>query len=332
MDTEIKLAFCRAGGLPELPRWASGRPALVWALVAAFWLLAACGGSGKETVAPAGEGAPLQVVTTTVLLADLVKNVGGGRVEVLSIVPPGADVHSFQTTPNDSINISQAAVIVSNGPELDAFLEPVLRAASGAGAAHLVASEGLEAERGPGGQAGEQADELQSPGGDPHYWQNPLLTIHYVERIRDSLAGADPDHAPDYQAGADAFIRELRDLDRYIAQTLGQVPPEHRRLVTFHDAFRHFGWRYGWQVSSFVASDAGDVSPAAMVAVLDRVADGGLPAVFVEPQFRSEVIERAAEDAGVAVGTIYSDVLDENAGTYIEMMRANARTLADYLK
>jgi ABC-type Zn uptake system ZnuABC Zn-binding protein ZnuA len=62
------------------------------------------------------------------------------------------------------------------------------------------------------------------------------------------------------------------------------------------------------------------------------VADGGLPAVFVEPQFRSEVIERAAQDAGVAVGTIYSDVLDEDVSTYIEMMRANARTLAEYLK
>jgi ABC-type Zn uptake system ZnuABC Zn-binding protein ZnuA len=300
--------------------------------MAATWLLAACGGGGGETIVPAGGGGRLQVVTTTVLLADLVKNVGGSRVEVRSIVPPGADVHSFQTTPDDSINISRAAVIVSNGLELDAFLEPVLRAASGTGTVHVVASEGLEADGGPGRQTGEPGDELQPRREDPHYWQNPLLTIRYVERIREGLAATDPDHAPDYRANAEAYIRELRDLDLDIAQILGQVRPERRYLVTFHDAFSHFGWRYGWQVSSFVAGDAGDVSPAAIVAVLDRVANHGLPAVFVEPQFRSEVIERAAEDAGIAVGTIYSDVLDEKVTTYVEMMRANARTLADYLK
>ena len=326
-DTEIKMAFRRAGRVSVHPRRVTGHPALVWIFVAAFWLLTACSGGGVETIGPTRAGAPVRVLTTTVLLADLVKNVGGGLVEVLSVVPPGADVHSFQTTPNDSINISRAEVIVSNGLELDAFLEPVLQAASGAGAVHVVASEGLERSL-----EDQPADEPQSPRGDPHYWQDPLLTIHYVERIRDSLAGADPDHASDYQANADAYIRELRDLDRDIAQTLDQVRPERRRLVTFHDAFRHFGGRYGWQVFSLVASDAGDVSPAAIVAALDQVADGDLPAVFVEPQFRSEVIERAAEDAGVAVGTIYSDVLDEDVSTYIEMMRANARTLADYLK
>jgi len=330
--SEIKPAFRRAGRVPGLPRRVTGHLALVWALAAATWLLAACGGGGGDPVGPAGDGARLQVVTTTVLLADLVSNVGGGRVEVRSIIPPGADVHSFQTTPRDSINISQADVIVSNGLELDAFLEPVLQAASGTGTVHVIASEGLETDWGSGEVPGELADELQPPWGDPHFWQNPLLTIKYVERIRDGLAGADPDHASDYQANADAYILELDELDREIAQTLGRVRPERRYLVTFHDAFGHLGWRYGWRVSSFVSGDAGDVSPASIVAVLDRVASEGLPAVFVEPQFRSEVIERAAEDAGVAVGTIYSDVLDENVTTYVEMMRANARTLSDYLK
>ncbi|MDP6550006.1 MAG: metal ABC transporter substrate-binding protein [Dehalococcoidia bacterium] len=327
MDTKIKSAFLRAGSVLGFPWRAPVYPTLAWILVVAFWLLAACGGHEAETIGPAGDDSRLQVITTTVLLADLVKNVGGSRVEVRSIVPPGADVHSFQTTPTDSMNISRAAVIVSNGLELDAFLEPVLRAASGDGTVHVVASEGLE-----GSVEDQSADAPRPPGGDPHYWQNPLLTIDSVERVRGSLAGADPDHASEYRANADAYIQELRDLDLDIAQTLSQVGPERRHLVTFHDAFRHFGWRYGWQVSSFVSNDADDVSPAAIVAVLDQVADGGLPAVFVEPQFPPEIIERAARDAGVAVGTIYSDVLDENASTYIEMMRANARTLVEYLK
>jgi ABC-type Zn uptake system ZnuABC Zn-binding protein ZnuA len=102
--------------------------------------------------------------------------------------------------------------------------------------------------------------------------------------------------------------------------------------VTFHDAFGYFGRRYGWQVSAFVPSDASDVTPAAVVQVMELVKSEGLPAVFAEPQFGGDVLEQAAEDAGVRVGLIYSDTIDANITSYIEMMRFNAQSLAENLE
>ena len=316
-------------------------PKRVWATLtmALFTSLAvACGGTGEAPVTNRAQTGPLPVVTTTALLADLVENVGGDLVAVRSIVPAGADVHSFQTTPEDSVAISRARVIVTNGFELDAFLEPVLSGAMDTNTVQVVAAEGLDSESYQGAEPQTEddgasiLDEREHATEDPHFWQNPVFAIHYVKRIRDGLASADADHEPDYVANAEIFIEELRRLDREIALILDGVPPERRHLVTFHDAFSHFGRRYGWAVSAFVDTDGDDVTPAAVVRVLDRVKNEGLPAVFVEPQFHSNVIRRAADDAGVTVWPIHSDIGDTGATSYTEMMSSNARTLAEQLR
>jgi ABC-type Zn uptake system ZnuABC Zn-binding protein ZnuA len=168
--------------------------------------------------------------------------------------------------------------------------------------------------------------------GDPHFWQNPLFTVHYVERIRDSLVQADPANAEAYDKNAAKYTQQLQDLDQEIAQTLSQVPPELRHLVTFHDAFGYFAQRYAWRVSAFVPSSAGEVTPEKVVSVMKVIKAEGIPAVFAEPQFRQDVLEQAARDTGVRVGTIYSDALNDKVPTYIEMMRFNAKSLAGQLR
>jgi ABC-type Zn uptake system ZnuABC Zn-binding protein ZnuA len=191
----------------------------------------------------------------------------------------------------------------------------------------------LEAALGEHGEEGEHSDAGHGHlEGDPHFWQDPTLTINYVERIRDGLVRVDPANRAVYTANAAAYILELQDLDREIAQTLNQVPPERRHLVTFHDAFGYFARRYGWEVSAFVPSDASRVTPVSVVEVMRSIESGGIPAVFAEPQFRADVLEQAARDTGVRVGTIYSDSLDETVPTYIEMMRFNANSLAEHLR
>ena len=291
------------------------RVKLAWATMIALCLLTACGGSQLQPAAtPRGEG-KLRVVTTTALLADLVRNVGREWVELRSLVPPGADVHSFQTTPEDSIAINRAQVIVTNGFGLDAFLEPVLESARGINSVQVVAAEGL--------LLGED---------DPHLWQNPEFAIRYVERIRDGLVAADPEHEAQFSVNAQTYISRLRQLDLELDLTLSQVKPELRHLISYHDAFGHLAERYGWEASAFVASDAGEVSPAAVVKILDRISQQGIPAIFVGPQFSSDVIRRAAEDSGIAIGTLYSDVSENGATSYIEMMRLNAKSLAENLQ
>jgi ABC-type Zn uptake system ZnuABC Zn-binding protein ZnuA len=278
-------------------------------------------------------------VATITVLADLARNVGGDLVEVVTTVPPGADEHSFQTTPLDSIAISEAEVIVSNGFGLDGFLQPLLDSSMSANAVHVVAAEGLEEEAqhfdepGPPGGAHEDEHEAghEHAAGNPHFWQDPILTIHYVERIRNGLVQADPANRQVYTANAQAYIQQLRALDQEIAQLLEQVPLERRHLVTFHDAFGYFTRRYGWEMSAFASSDASEVTPGAIVSVMQRVRKDGIPAVFAEPQFNSDVLEQAARDAGIRIGIIRA-LPDNGAPTYIDMMRFNVRSLVEYLR
>ena len=283
-------------------------------------LLVACGGAGP--VSKGSSNPRVQVVTTTPILADFARNVGGERVEVRSIVPPGADIHSFQSTPGDGIAINNASVIVSNGLGINASLDSILKNAKRSDAVLVVASEGLEAM-----SAENQQHSRVHRDGDPHLWQNPLYAVQYVERIRIGLTEADPAGAQVYQDNADAYKQRLRELDQQIALTLSSVPAQRRHLVTFHDAFGHFADRYGWGVSAFVLGDASEVTPRTVDTVLDRIRREGIAVVFAEPQFSAPVLDRVVEDAGVAIGLIYSDILDATVPTYIEMMTFNAESL-----
>ncbi len=297
---------------------------------------AACGGVD----APPARDAPgrLQVVATTAVLADLARNVGGDTVEVRSLVRPGADIHSYQSTPGDSVAIHEARVIVTNGGGLDDALQPVIDAARRSDATVVAVAEEIRAGRiavtsltmgdgnpGDGGPVAQPADD------DPHLWLDPTFAIGYVALIRDAMIKADPDHAEQYRTNADAYIQELTKLDAEVEEMLRAVPPHRRRLVTFHDAYGFFGQRYGFAVSALAGSQAGDVTSGAVGAIVDRIRNEGIPAVFAEPQFNQDVLRQVARDTGAAVGIIYSDVLIDEAPTYLDMMRANARNIAALL-
>ena len=281
-------------------------------LAAVVLLSAACGGTTKTS-----SQERLQVVATTVILADLVSNVGGNRLEVRTMIPPGVDIHSFQTTPDDSKEISRAALIFSNGSGLDDFLDPVIRGAKSSQGVHVVTSLDLDLT-------------LDSP--DPHFWQNPLFVVEYVKSIRDALVKADPEGSPVYESLAARYIQQLHELDREIGSMLAKVPEQRRHLVTFHDAFGHFTTRYGWQNSAFSAGDATEVTPGTMVALMELINSQGIPAVFAEPQLRPGAIRSLSQDGKLKVGTIYSDALDDQVDTYLEMMRFNANSLVEHLR
>ena len=128
------------------------------------------------------------------------------------------------------------------------------------------------------------------------------------------------------------YADALTKLDFDIASTLNTIQSGRRHLITFHDAFGHFARRYGWQVTSLVGSDASQVSPGPVVEILERVKTQGIPAIFAEPQFNSGLLLKAAEEAGVEVGPIYSDVQEGEAASYIDMMLFNAKSLARLLR
>ena len=174
-------------------------------------------------------------------------------------------------------------------------------------------------------------DDHDHGNGDPHFWQNPRLVVHYVNQIANGLIAANPDNAEVYLDNAANYIAELEALDAYIAESLAAIPEERRVIVTFHDAFGYFAARYDMEVMAFVGSHAGGVSPDDIVRVLDLVEHRGLPAVFAEPQFAADALEQVARDANVEVGIIRS-LPDDDYPDYIAMMRANADTLASLLR
>ena len=324
-----------------------------WRTGLVIWVLSltlvGCGVAASSMPPPAqgvtpDSAAKLNVVATTTILADLARNVGGDLISVTTLVPPGADVHAFQTTPSAGIAIDQAGVIISNGLGLDGFLDPVLESSRRFSAVRVVAAQGLDPPVfiGVGGHLGEDANPAGGTGGglqssgnhegaNPHLWLDPMLAIHYVERIRDGLVEADPANSATYGSNAEAYIRQLRALDQQIAQTLSRVPPERRHLVTYHDAFVYLIRRYDWRASALAPDDARDPTPGSIIAVMRQIREEGIPAVFAEPQFTSDVLRRAAGDAGVGVGTVHS-LPNDDLPTYLDMMRYNASTMAEYLK
>jgi zinc/manganese transport system substrate-binding protein/manganese/iron transport system substrate-binding protein len=149
-----------------------------------------------------------------------------------------------------------------------------------------------------------------------------------VEHIRDALAEIDPAGADTYRANADGYLAELRTLDEGVAAAIDSIPPERRKLVTFHDAFPYLARRYGLEMVAVVVASPGKEPSAKDVAnLVDAIAAEDVPAVFKEPQLNARILELAADDAGVEVCTLHSAALDKKVNTYVKLMRFNAKEL-----
>jgi anchored repeat ABC transporter substrate-binding protein len=165
---------------------------------------------------------------------------------------------------------------------------------------------------------------------DPHLWEDVGNAQAYVKLIRDTLVRADPEHADDYRAATEAYLRELQDLDRYVAGRIARIDRAHRQLITTHDAFGYLANAYDMTVAGFVVPNPAQQPSAAQVRTLtDTVANLRVPAVFVEPnlQQRASVLRQVASDQGVRVCKLYGDAFDAAATTYVAMMRHNADEL-----
>ncbi|WP_228081968.1 anchored repeat ABC transporter, substrate-binding protein [Streptomyces profundus] len=169
---------------------------------------------------------------------------------------------------------------------------------------------------------------------DPHLWQNVRNAMAYVKIIRDTLIEIDPGHAAEYRANAADYLRELEELDAQVTDTVAEIPPSRRQLVTTHDAFGYLGAAYGLDIAGFVtpnpATEPSLVERRRLGETIDNLA---VPAVFLEPNLRSRssTLVQIAEERGVEVCVIYGDAFDENVTSYVAMMRANADSLRDCL-
>jgi len=285
--------------------------ALLAVLLLAGALGAACGQDDE-----AEDSGQVKVTVTLGLFGDLVREVGGDRVQVSALIPDGTDVHTYEPPPSQIAKLGQAKLVVMNGLDLEAALEDTVRENASSSATVLELAAGLPT--------------LED---NPHLWLDVENGMTYVERIRDALTSVDPAGADAYRANADSYLAELRTLDQEVATAIQSIPPERRKLVTFHDAFSYLASRYGLEIVGFVVESPGQEPSAQEIADLAKaIRDEKVPAVFKEPEYSANILTLAAEDAGVQVCTLNSHAFMDEVKSYVDLMRFNARELARCLR
>jgi zinc/manganese transport system substrate-binding protein len=283
-------------------------------------LLLLAGSVGLLIETPALGQDRMNVVATFSILGDLVKNVGGDRVEVSTLVGPNGDVHVYLPTPGDARKLAAAKVVFVNGLGLEGWLTRLISASS-TKASIVIASEGIKPRK-------MKNEHDTGDVSDPHAWQSVANAKIYVANIRDGLIALDPAGKASYDANATAYLGKLDELETQVAVAIAKIPVDRRKIITTHDAFGYFSDAYGM---TFIAPEgvSTDAEPSAkdLAKIITQIRLQKIPAVFMENITDPRLMEEIARETGATIGgTLYSDALSDPsgpAGTYIEMMRHN---------
>ena len=279
---------------------------------------------------PASAQDKVKVVTTFSILADFVKNVGGDRVEITSLVPVNGDAHVYAPSPADAKKLADAKVVFTNGLGFEGWI-PRLVKSSATKAAVIVATKGVKPrkseEKGHGHGHGHDAD------ADPHAWQSVANAKIYVANIRDALVAADPAGKATYEANAAAYAGKLDVLEAEVKGQVGNIPADRRRIITTHDSFGYFKAAYGLDfIAPQGVSTESEASAKDVAKIITQIKKQKIPAVFLENVSDPRLLERIAAETGAKVGgTLYSDALTDEKGkapTYIDMMKHNIRAFS----
>ena len=292
------------------------------------WTLTAC-----ATPTAAGPD-KLQVVATTTIVGDVVRNIGGDAIQLEVLLPPGSDPHSFDPTPQDVAKIAKASLIFANGAGLEAFLEPLLKNA-GSQAQVVYVSDGVQLIRFQSNLPGEESG---PGGGDPHTWFDPQNVKVWVQNIEKALSAQDPKDAQTYAANARRYTQQLDALDSWIQSQVDQIPSDQRKLVTDHEAFTYFAARYGFQqVGAIVPGYSTLAQPSAqeLAALEDAIRKLGVKAVFVGETVSPNLAKQVAQDSGVKLVYLYTGALSDSKGpasTYLDFMHYDVNQIVNGLK
>ncbi|MEO8317258.1 MAG: metal ABC transporter substrate-binding protein [Bradyrhizobium sp.] len=284
-----------------------------------FWLIALI---LLAAAAPARAAERLNVVASFSILGDLVRNVGGDRVNVTTLVGPDGDAHVYVPAPADAKKIADAKLVFVNGLGLEGWL-PRLVQSAGNKATVITATSGI-------------APLKLGLDADPHAWQSPLNAKIYVGNIRDALIAADPADAATFKSNADVYLAKLDALDREVREAVATIPETHRKVISTHRAFGYFAAAYGVEfVAPLGVSTESEASARDIAGIITQIRASKIPAVFLENISDPRLIRQIAAETGARVGgTLYSDSLTGEKGdspTYIDMVRHNIKALTSAL-
>jgi zinc/manganese transport system substrate-binding protein len=265
---------------------------------------------------------PLNVVASFSIIGDFVRNIGGDRINVTTLVGPDGDVHVYTPAPADAKKIADAKLLIVNGLGLEGWL-PRLVQSSGSKVAIVTATDGIAPLR-------------IERAADPHAWQSVVNARIYVANIRDALVAADAADAAAFRANAASYLAKLDALDQEVRSSVAQIPPERRKVISTHGAFGYFAAAYGIEfIAPLGVSTESEASARDIAGIITQIRTEKIPAVFLENISDVRLIRRISAETGARVGgTLFSDSLSDEKGdapTYIELVRHNIKALTSAL-
>lgn len=273
------------------------------------------------------------IVTTTTMIADLARQIGGDHIEVVGIMKTGVDPHIYDPTPDDSIWFRKADLVLVNGLHLEGKMIDMIEG---------VGTKALELGEDPRIKLRRSAA-ASAP--DPHVWWNVRNFIVFAEQVSDAFKKLDPAHAEEYDQKATAYVAELKKLDVAVTESIHSIPSAGRYMITSHDAFYYYGEAYGIEVDAVLGISTDAQAKADEPARLARItSDRKIPAIFHETSVsaaQNELVdairrlakEKYGHDLRIA-GPLYSDSTGHpgtGADTYIGAVRANTRMIVEAL-
>lgn len=285
----------------------------------------------------AGEGAAdsgkLNVITTTTIIADVMKQLSGDLVDVRALMGPGVDPHLYKASAGDVRRMTNADMVVYNGLDLEGRMGEVFENIKGK--IIFAVTENID--------ESELLDFTSNPGYfDPHVWFDMQIWKNATRRMAQGLKELDPENAQKYDANLEKYLSELDELDRYIRDRVEELDEDKRILITAHDAFKYFGHRYGIQVMGLqgISTDS-EAGTSDIRELADFIVEKQVKAIFVEssvPRKNIEALQEAVHAKGFQVqigGELYSDSTG-GAGTpaesYLGTVKENIDTIVNALK
>ena len=283
-----------------------------------------------------GDDEHLRLVVTTNIVADVVQNVGGEAIEIVTLIPPGADPHTFQPSPGDLRAMTQAHVILINGADLEEFLYQTLEQI--ADEVPIVSlSEGIELRQYHTDEDSDADDHDDHAGVDPHVWFDPLNIMIWVENCAQTLGRLDVANQAYYSENAQQYVELLASLHDWIENKVAEIPEQNRKLVTDHLALGYFAQRYGFIMIGAVIpaySTAAEPSAQELAKLNDTIRAEDVPAVFVGIMTDSRLTALVAQDTGVDLVPLYTGSLGEPGGpadTYLRLIQYDVNAIVQAL-
>ncbi|MCF6387787.1 metal ABC transporter substrate-binding protein [Mycobacterium sp. MBM] len=289
-------------------------------------LLTACGPN-------TGSGGGGEIVVTTNILGDVVRNVVGDAAPVRVLMQPNADPHSFGVSAQDAAAMNDAALIVYNGLGLEENVTRNVETAKAQGVPVLAVGDHIDPIQYSVG------DNAGTP--DPHFWTDPQRMIAAVDVIEETVHNeVDGIDGAALARNAENYRSQLRELDAAMAEELGTIAAGRRKLVTNHHVLGYFAPRFGFEVIGAVVPSGTTLaapSPADLQSLVGAIESAGVPAIFVDSSQPDKLARVLAEDAGVQVQivSLYSESLSPpgtSGATYLDMMRANTDAIVTGLR